>query len=125
MSAWCHFRTRAAQQKSALFDQLVGAYHERQRHLEAKRLAGLAIDSGFKFRGLNNWNLDGPRPLGTFQRRPGEGPCARCVADFLLVAADLGRSLVLLVRGAMQSCNLGSLFLDRGNEIGAGADTHH
>jgi len=57
-------------------------------------------------------------PLKMFQRRLG-------VADFVVGGCRSGRSLALLARGGMQSCNLGPLFLDRGNEIRAGADTHH
>jgi hypothetical protein len=54
-------------------DHLVGAGEERVRHLDAERLGGLEIDSGFKFRGVNSWNIDGPRPFRNFPAPPWRG----------------------------------------------------
>src|SRR5262249_18406072 len=52
MSAMCQSRGNAPQQNASLFNHLVGAAGERQRHGDAERLGGLEVQEHFDFRGL-------------------------------------------------------------------------
>jgi hypothetical protein len=44
MSALCQKRTRAVQQRTSLFDHIVGATEHQWRHGETQRLGGLEVD---------------------------------------------------------------------------------
>jgi hypothetical protein len=48
----CQSRGNAPQQNASLFNHLVGAAGERQRHADAERLGGLEVQEHFDFRGL-------------------------------------------------------------------------
>ena len=51
MSAMGQRRTRAAQQKGSLFDHLVGALLQKQRHIQSEGLSGLHVDNQLELRG--------------------------------------------------------------------------
>src|SRR6516165_2084771 len=59
MSALCQKRTYAPQQKTPLFDHLVGAQQERLGEFQPKRLGGPNIDHQFDFRRLQHWQVGG------------------------------------------------------------------
>jgi hypothetical protein len=47
----------------SLFDNLIGAAEQQQRHRDAERLGGHLIDEQFDFRDLLDWQARGPFPL--------------------------------------------------------------
>src|SRR5262249_54873300 len=57
---WCKTRRRThAPQQAGLFDQLVGAAAQRERHSQAERLGGLQVDDQLDLRGLLHRQVGG------------------------------------------------------------------
>src|SRR5580658_5123021 len=74
MSVLCQKRTHAPQQNVSLFDQLVGALLERERHIETECLCGLEVDHQLELdRGLDGkvaWLLALEDVIGIARRAP-------------------------------------------------------
>ena len=52
-------RPHAPQQKTSLFDHLVGRYKQRLWNIETERFSGFQVDHQLEFSGLLHWQIGG------------------------------------------------------------------